>query len=270
MAADSITQTKNSSGQAPVISAKRPLYLDGPQSRSFELSFAWKVFRQILAGNRGLYFVGPCITVFGSARFNETHRYYGDAREFGRRIAGMGFTTMTGGGPGIMEAANRGAFESGGKSVGCNIHLPMEQKPNPYMQQWITFDYFFLRKAMLLKYSYAFIVMPGGFGTLDEMFNTLTLIQTRSLTQFPVVLFGKEYYQPLMEMIQKMIVEETIRKEDLNLLLVTDDIDEAMNHINNYIENNYELLKKRKRFWWLFEKKFPSKPKAVLSLKPKA
>ena len=165
---------------------------------------------QILAANRALYFIGPCITVFGSARFKEGHPDYATAREFGKRIADMGFTVMTGGGPGIMEAANRGAFEQGGKSVGCNIRLPMEQQPNKYMQKWITFDYFFIRKAMLLKYSYAFIVMPGGFGTLDELFNTLTLIQTKSITQFPVVLFGKEYYQPLIEMIQKMQEEETI------------------------------------------------------------
>jgi uncharacterized protein (TIGR00730 family) len=239
------------------IKPKRPLYLDGPRSRSFELAFAWKVFRQILAGNRALYFAGPCITVFGSARFMENHPYYGVAREFGKRIASIGFTVMTGGGPGIMEAANRGAFENGGKSLGCNIHLPMEQQPNKYMQKWITFDYFFLRKAMLLKYSYAFIVMPGGFGTMDELFNTLTLIQTKSITQFPVVLFGKAYYQPLTAMIRKMIDEATISTADLDLLLVTDDIDEAMGHINKYLSDNYELLKKRKRFWWLFEKKYP-------------
>jgi uncharacterized protein (TIGR00730 family) len=240
------------------IKPKRPLYLDGPQSRSFELAFAWKVFRQILAGNRALYFAGPCITVFGSARFKENHPYYGVAREFGKRIAAIGFTVMTGGGPGIMEAANRGAFENGGKSLGCNIRLPMEQQPNKYMQKWITFDYFFLRKAMLLKYSYAFVVMPGGFGTMDELFNTLTLIQTNSITQFPVVLFGKKYYQELSGLIQKMIDEQTISTTDLDLLLITDDINEAMNHINAYLSTNYELLKKRKRFWWLFEKKYPA------------
>jgi uncharacterized protein (TIGR00730 family) len=245
-----------------VISSKRSLYLEGPQSRSVEFAFAWKVFWQILAGNRALYFVGPCITVFGSARFKEDHPYYGAAREFGKRIAAMGFTVMTGGGPGIMEAANRGAFETGGNSVGCNIRLPMEQQPNKYMQKWITFDFFFLRKAMLLKYSYAFIVMPGGFGTMDELFNTLTLIQTKSITQFPVVLFGKSYYEPLLEMFRKMKNEETILVNDLNLLLVTDDLDEAMNHIRTYISNNYNLQKKRKRLWWLFEEKFPVKPKA--------
>ncbi len=241
-----------------IVKSKIPLYLEGPQSRGVELAFAWKIFCQILAGNRALYFVGPCITVFGSARFKEDHPYYAVAREFGKRITAMDFTVMTGGGPGIMEAANRGAFESGGKSVGCNIHLPMEQQPNKYMQKWITFDYFFLRKAMLIKYSYAFIVMPGGFGTMDELFNTLTLIQTKSITQFPVVLYGKSYYAPLVEMFQKMKNEETILENDLDLLLVTDDLDEAMNHIKTYISSNYNVFKKRKRLWWLFEKKFPS------------
>ncbi|HEY4965025.1 MAG TPA: TIGR00730 family Rossman fold protein [Puia sp.] len=241
----------------PVIKPKRPIYLDGPHSRLYELRFAWKVFMQILSANRALYFVGPCITVFGSARFPEGHPDYARAREFGKRISDMGFTVMTGGGPGIMEAANRGAFENGGRSVGCNIRLPMEQKPNSYMQEWITFDYFFLRKAMLLKYSYAFIVMPGGFGTLDELFNTLTLIQTRSITQFPVVLFGKEYYQPLIDMFKKMLSQDTIQSQDLDLLLVTDDEEEAMNHINSYISSNYEVMKKRRPFWWLFERKFP-------------
>jgi uncharacterized protein (TIGR00730 family) len=241
----------------PVIKPKRPIYLEGPHSRSYELRFAWKVFIQILAANRALYFIGPCITVFGSARFRENHPYYGIAREFGKRISDMGFTVMTGGGPGIMEAANRGAFEQGGRSVGCNIRLPTEQLPNKFMQKWITFDYFFLRKAMLLKYSYAFIVMPGGFGTLDELFNTLTQIQTKSITQFPVVLFGKEYYKNLLGMIQKMQDEGTIIAQDLELLLVTDDVNEAMSHISSYISVNYDVMKKRRRFWWLFEKKFP-------------
>lgn len=250
----SVSNTKDPIGKIPPVKPKEPLYLEGPQSRRFELRFAWKVFCQILAGNRALYFAGPCITVFGSARFKEDHPYYAVAREFGKRIAAMNFTVMTGGGPGIMEAANRGAFENGGRSVGCNIHLPMEQQPNRYMQKWVTFDYFFLRKAMLLKYSYAFIVMPGGFGTLDELFNTLTLIQTKSITQFPVVLYGKAYYQPLIKMIEKMVAEEAILSSDLDLLLVTDDVDEAMTHISNYIAGNYDLFKKRKRFWWLFEK----------------
>ena len=257
--ASTTTSTKKDTAAPPPIKAKRPLYLEGPQSRRFELTFAWKVFWQILAATRKLHFVGPCITVFGSARFKEDHPYYEIARQFGKRISDIGFTVMTGGGPGIMEAANRGAFEQSGRSVGCNIRLPVEQQPNRYMQTWVTFEYFFLRKAMLLKYSYAFIVMPGGFGTLDELFNTLTLIQTKSITQFPVVLYGKSYYEPLLEMFRKMQAEGTIQEQDLELLLVTDDIQEAMNHIKTYISSNYDLMKKRKRLWWLFESKFPFK-----------
>ena len=237
---------------APIIPSKEPIYLEGPKSRTFELSFAFRVFRQFIKGFRTLYFVGPCITVFGSARFIEGNKYYDTAREFGKRIAQMGFTTMTGGGPGIMEAANRGAFEHGGYSVGCNIQLPFEQKPNRFMNKWITMEYFFMRKVMLLKYSYAFIVMPGGFGTMDEFYNTLTLIQTKSITQFPMVLFGKEYYRLLMETIEFMASEGTISKEDMSLVLLTDSVDEAMEHIRNYISKNYSV-KPRKRLWWLFE-----------------
>jgi uncharacterized protein (TIGR00730 family) len=235
-----------------IIPPKEQVYLDGPKSRWYELGFAFRVFRQLMKGFRTLHFVGPCITVFGSARFKEDHIYYAKAREFGKQIAGMGFTTMTGGGPGIMEAANRGAFENQGMSVGCNIRLPFEQKPNPYVQKSITFDHFFVRKVMLVKYSYAFIIMPGGFGTMDELFETLTLVQTKSITQFPIVLFGKEYYQPLMKNIEWMAEQGTISKEDMNLVLITDDIGQAMNHIRSYLQENYKT-RPRKRFWWLFE-----------------
>ena len=131
---------------------------------------------------------------------------------------------MTGGGPGIMEAANRGAFENGGNSVGCNIQLPFEQKTNPYVQKSITFEHFFVRKVLLVKYSYAFIIMPGGFGTMDEFFETLTLVQTKTITQFPIVLFGKEFYQPLMETIESMAEQGTISKDDMDLVLVTDSV----------------------------------------------
>ncbi len=237
-----------------IIPAKEQVYLDGPKSRSYELGFAFKVFCQFIKGFRALHFVGPCITVFGSARFKEDHSYYIAAREFGKRIAEIGFNTMTGGGPGIMEAANRGAFENNGYSVGCNIKLPFEQKANPYVNLSVTFDYFFLRKAMLAKYSYAFIIMPGGFGTMDEFFETITLIQTKTITQFPIVIYGKEYFLPMMEFIQSMSEKGTISKEDLDLVLLTDDIDEAMNHIGTYINKNYKV-KPRKRLWWLLEKR---------------
>lgn len=244
------TKSKNPA----IIPPKEQVYLDGPKSRSYELLFAWRVFRQFIKGFRNLHFVGPCITVFGSARFKEDHPYYIKAREFGKRIAELGLTTMTGGGPGIMEAANRGAFENNGKSVGCNIQLPFEQKENPYVQKSVTFEHFFVRKVLLVKYSYAFIIMPGGFGTMDELFETLTLVQTKSISQFPVVLFGKEYFKPLMDNIEWMAQQGTISKEDLRLVLLTDSVDEAMNYISSYISTNYKV-KPRKRLWWLFEKR---------------
>ncbi len=237
-----------------IIPAKQSVYLDGPKPRMYELAFAWKVFRQFIKGFRTLHFVGPCITVFGSARFDEQHEYYIAAREFGKRIAQLGFTTMTGGGPGIMEAANRGAFENEGTSIGCNIKLPFEQKPNPYVHETITFDHFFTRKVLMVKYSYAFVIMPGGFGTMDEFFETLTLIQTKTINDFPVVLYGKGYYQPLLDYIQLMATEKTISPADMKLVLLTDDIDEAMNHISTYVTTNYKV-KPRKRLWWLFEKR---------------
>lgn len=237
-----------------IIPAKESVYLDGPKPRINEFFFACDIFLQFIKGFRKLHFIDPCITVFGSARFKEDHPYYIAAREFGRRIAALGFATMTGGGPGIMEAANRGAFENEGESVGCNIKLPFEQHPNPYMHKWITFDYFFVRKVLLVKYSYAFIIMPGGFGTMDEFFDTLTLAQTKSIIDFPLVLFGKEYYLPLMSVIDTMIAKGTISESDKKLILLTDDIDEAMQYIQAYIAKNFKV-KPRRRLWWLLEKR---------------
>jgi len=246
--------TQKNDLQHPLIPAKAHVYLDGPKSRGYELAFAWKVFIEFIKGMRTLHFVGPCITVFGSARFKADHPYYLAAQEFGKRIAAMGFTTMTGGGPGIMEAANKGAFENGGGSVGCNILLPHEQHENPYLHKSVTFEHFFVRKTLLLKYSYGFIILPGGFGTLDELFETLTLIQTKTISQFPVVLFGKDYHQNLWDYMGSMARNGTISPNDLELLLLTDDYDEAMQHIGHYITNNY-TVKPRKRLWWLFEKR---------------
>jgi uncharacterized protein (TIGR00730 family) len=240
--------------KAAVIPSKQPVYLEGPKSRSYELLFAFRVFRQFLKGFRTLHFVGPCITVFGSARFKEDNIYYQAARNFGKRIAQMGFTTITGGGPGIMEAANRGAFENGGASIGCNIQLPFEQKPNPYVQKSITFEHFFVRKVLLVKYSYAFIIMPGGFGTMDEFFEILTLVQTKTVTNFPIVVFGKKYYHNLIETLEDMAQQGTISREDMSLVLFTDDEEEAINHIQSYVQKNYKV-KPRKRLWWLFEKR---------------
>ncbi len=235
-----------------IIPAKEPIYLEGPKSRSYELGFAWDIFREFIRGFRTLHFVGPCITVFGSARFREDHPYYQSAREFGRQIAAMGLTTLTGGGPGAMEAANRGAFEQGGRSVGCNIKLPFEQKPNPYVQTSITFDHFFVRKTLMIKYSYAFVIMPGGFGTMDEFFETLTLVQTKMLIQFPIVLFGKEFYRELWDYMHYLAEQGTVSKEDLALVRLTDSIPEAMAHIETFIRKTYPA-KPRKRRWWLFE-----------------
>jgi uncharacterized protein (TIGR00730 family) len=238
----------------PIIPPKEHVYLDGPKSRGYELAFAWKVFNQFIMGFRNLHFMGPCITVFGSARFKEDHEYYICAQEFGKRIAQIGFTTMTGGGPGIMEAANRGAYENGGMSVGCNIRLPFEQVSNKYLHRSVVFEHFFVRKALLIKYSYAFIIMPGGFGTMDEFFETLTLVQTKTITGFPMILFGKSFYNELWEAMQDMAQKGTISKEDMDLVLFTDDVGEAMEHITKYIKTNYKI-KPRKRFWWLFEKR---------------
>jgi uncharacterized protein (TIGR00730 family) len=237
-----------------IIPAKDTQFLEGPKSRVYELRFAWRVFREFIKGFRTLHFVGPCITVFGSARFKEDHPDYQSAREMGRQIAALGFTTMTGGGPGTMEAANRGAFEQGGRSVGCNIKLPFEQRPNPYVQTSITFEHFFVRKVMLVKYSYAFVIMPGGFGTMDEFFETLTLVQTKILVQFPLVLFGVAYYQPLFAYMQQMAEKGTISPEDMSLVLLTDSIAEATQHIETFIKKNYQRRPARRK-WWLFERK---------------
>ncbi|HVG14282.1 MAG TPA: TIGR00730 family Rossman fold protein [Chitinophagaceae bacterium] len=238
----------------PLIPPSQHVYLEGPKSRGYELKFAWQVFREFINAFRTLHFVGPCITVFGSARFKEDHEHYICAREFGKRIAELGFTTLTGGGPGIMEAANRGAFENGGMSVGCNIKLPFEQSHNKYMQKWMTFDFFFTRKTILIKYSYAFIIMPGGFGTMDELFETLTLVQTKTITGFPVVLFNKAFWEPLMEVLHHMAEKGTISEEDMSLVLLTDDVGEAMDHVRKYLQQNYKI-KPRKHLGWLFEKR---------------
>jgi uncharacterized protein (TIGR00730 family) len=229
-------------------------YLEGPKSRTTELVFVIRVIFQFIKGFRKLHFVGPCITVFGSARFPDGHPYYKKAREVGKAISQMGFTVMTGGGPGIMEAANRGAFEAGGRSVGCNIILPFEQTPNPYMHVWFEIRYFFIRKVLLLKYSYAFVVLPGGWGTMDEMFETLTLVQTGVIHNFPVVLIGTDYYKPLMEYLEFMVAQKTISPDDLHLIKLTDDIDEATAHIHKFITQNYKVKERKNPLWWLLER----------------
>lgn len=238
----------------PLINRNEIVWLEGPRSRSYELLLVFRVFWEFIKGIRGLHFIGPCITVFGSARFKEGHPYYEKAREMGHRIASdLGLTVMTGGGPGIMEAANRGAHEAGGRSVGCNIVLPFEQAANPYLDRFVTIKYFFVRKVLLVKYSYAFVILPGGFGTMDEFFETLTLIQTKTIDNFPVVIMETEYYQPLRVMLEAMAQEGTISPDDLKLVLFTNDVDEAIAHIHKYLTENYKVVV-RKPSWWLLEK----------------
>ena len=230
----------------PVGSREENVFLEGPHSRWREFVFLIDVFREFVYGFRKLHFVGPCVTVFGSARFTETHPYYEVARHLGREIAKLGFAVITGGGPGIMEAANRGAKEANGHSVGCNIVLPVEQKPNKYLDRWVDIEFFFVRKVLLTKYSYAFVVMPGGYGTLDEFFEAITMIQTGKLNRFPIILMGKAYHNELMLHIQRMIDEKTISPDDAKLFLFTDSVDEAINHINKYAIEGFGLKKKRK------------------------
>jgi uncharacterized protein (TIGR00730 family) len=232
-------------------------FLEGPRSRKREFFFAIKIVLEFIRGFRALHFVGPCITVFGSARFKEDHPAYTQAVEVGKGLVKLGFTVMTGGGPGIMEAANRGAKEAGGKSVGCNIVLPHEQYANPYLDSWVNIRYFFVRKVLLTKYSYGFIVMPGGYGTLDEYFEALTLVQTNKVKKFPLVLMGKEYHKHLYEHIEKMIEEKTINPADKHLFLFTDSVEEAMEHIEKYSIQHFGLRKRKKisRYFWLGESK---------------
>lgn len=207
-------------------------FLEGPRSRLEEAMRTLRIVREFLYGFRHLHFVGPCVTVFGSARFLPDNNYYQQGVEVGARLAKAGFTVMTGGGPGIMEAANRGAKQAGGRSIGCNIVLPFEQKPNPYLDDSLDFRYFFVRKVMLAKYSYAFVAMPGGFGTLDELFEVATLVQTEKINRFPIVLMGREFWLPMLDFFRdRLVAQGTISPEDIDLLFVTDSPADAVEHI---------------------------------------
>lgn len=232
-------------------------FLDGPQSRLKELKFLFETMADLMHGLRSLHFLGPCITVFGSARYPEGHPYYELTRSASAAFAKLGFTIITGGGPGLMEAANRGAKDVGGRSVGCNIRLPVEQQPNPYLDKWVYMRHFFLRKVLLVKYSFAFVVMPGGFGTMDEFFEALTLIQTGKIKDFPIVIFGKDYHASLLQFIEEMRINGTITPADTQLFLVTDDVDEAVKLIAERSIRKFGLKPKAKfaPFKWLFESK---------------
>ena len=231
-------------------------FLAGPQNRIKEFKFAISVFIEFIKGFRALHFVGPCVTIFGSARFKDGHPYFEKTEELAGRIAQLGFTIMTGGGPGIMEAANKGAKQAGGRSVGCNIVLPHEQSHNNYLDKWVNIKYFFVRKTLLLKYSYAFVVMPGGFGTMDEYFEALTLIQTKMMSEFPIVIFDKEFHKELIAYINVLKEKQTISPLDTALFLVTDSVDEAVDYIqkNSIIKFNLQPEKPAHPFAWMFEK----------------
>lgn len=201
--------------------------LEGPRSRFVEFIEVIRIGWEFLRGFRALRSTGPCVTIFGSARFTPANPYYELARRAGSEMARLGFTVMTGGGPGIMEAANRGARDAGGRSIGCNIVLPIEQRPNPYLDKMILFQHFFVRKVMLVKYSRAFLIFPGGFGTLDEAFEAATLIQTGKIEKFPLVFVGVDYWQPIFDFLKSTLLgKQAILQEDFDRLLLTDSLDD--------------------------------------------
>jgi uncharacterized protein (TIGR00730 family) len=232
-------------------------FLGETESRFTEFWRALRIAFEFTRGFRRFHFLGACATVFGSARVVEGDPHYELAREVGRALGRVGFTVMTGGGPGVMEAANRGAKDVGAHSAGCNIDLPFEQFPNDYLDTWIQMHYFFVRKVMLVKYSYGFVVLPGGFGTLDEVFETATLIQTGKARDFPVVLMGSDFWTPLIEFMRHTLVAQgKIDAEDLDRLIVTDDPEEAAGYIRDAATRRFGLsygAMRRRRRWWFLE-----------------
>ena len=232
-------------------------FLAGPRSRWKEFRNVLQIAREFIYGFRRLHFVGPCVTFFGSARFKEDHPYYEIARELARRVGRVGFTIMTGGGPGIMEAANRGARDVGARSVGCNIVLPHEQSANPYLDESLLFERFFVRKVLLVKYSICFVVMPGGAGTVDELFETITLIQTGKVKDFPILLYGRDYWAPTLAQIDRMVAEGTIGREELKFLTLVDSIDEATTFLQERLVNMWQRSQRRKDrpSWWFLERR---------------
>ncbi|MDA1010463.1 MAG: TIGR00730 family Rossman fold protein [Chloroflexi bacterium] len=232
-------------------------FLQGPDDRGSELLRLVRIAREFIRGFRAFHFVGPCVTVFGSARVREGDPEYEMAREVGRQLARKGFTVMTGGGPGVMEAANRGAREAGGRSIGCNILLPEEQEANAYLDRYVVFRYFFVRKVMLVKYSYGFVVMPGGFGTMDEAFEAATLIQTGKIKDFPVVLMDSQFWDGLLGFLRTQLVASAkIQEADLQRFVVTDSPQEAADLMESAAFDRFgvrALPRPIRRRWWLFE-----------------
>lgn len=222
----------NNQGTHPLGSTQDEQLLESPRPDEFRRTDPWRVFRimgEFVEGFDELATITRGVSIFGSARVLPDNQYYEAARETASLFAKAGFAVITGGGPGIMEAANKGAFEGGGTSIGCNIELPHEQRPNPYQTLSLKFKYFFVRKMMFVKYSTAFIIFPGGFGTLDEMFEALTLIQTHKIRDFPVVLYGTEYWDELFEWVKtSMLTRGMISERDLRLLHLTDSPTQAV------------------------------------------
>jgi uncharacterized protein (TIGR00730 family) len=206
-----------------------------PELGAFTHTDSWRVLRiqgEFVHGINALAEVGAAVSVFGSARFGQSHPMYEKARELGRLLAEAGFAVITGGGPGLMEAANRGAYEAGGVSIGCNIELPFEQISNEYLDLSINFRYFFVRKTMFVQYSEGFVIFPGGIGTLDELFEALTLVQTRKISRFPIILYNSSYWKGLLDwIVNTQVASGAISPEDLNLLIVTDSIEEVRDAI---------------------------------------
>jgi uncharacterized protein (TIGR00730 family) len=218
----------------------------GPEFRDTDTWRALRILGEFVEGFDALAEVGPAVTIFGSARIGRRNRYYGAARRLAAELARQGFAIITGGGPGIMEAANRGCKEGGGLSIGCNIELPFEQGLNEYVDLGMEFRYFFARKTMFVKYAEGFVIFPGGFGTLDELFESLTLIQTGKVEHFPVVLYGKDYWNGLITWIrERPLAEEKISIEDLRLLTITDDINEAVEAITLHRRSRARLADER-------------------------
>ncbi len=210
---------------------------DWQEIKAFDTWQIFKIMAEFVDGFEKLSKIGPCVSIFGSARTKPEHPYYQLAEEIAYKLTKEGYGIITGGGPGIMEAANKGARTAGGKSVGLNIELPFEQSSNPYIDRdkLITFDYFFVRKLMFIKYAQGFVVLPGGFGTMDELFEALTLIQTKKIGKFPIVLVDKDYWQGLMDWVTKTFIKEgMIDKNDMNLFKVADSADETVQHINEF------------------------------------
>jgi len=232
-------------------------FLAGPRNRPLELLWVLRTAAEFVKCFRQLHFVGPCVTVFGSARYAETHPAYALTERMGAALARAGFTVMTGGGPGLMEAANRGAKEAGGTSVGCNIVLPVEQKPNPYLDRWVETRSFFVRKVVLAKYSYGFVAAPGGLGTLDELFEVAVLVQTGKMRDFPLVLLGVEYWRPLVDFLRdRLVPARTVDAADVDRFRLTDSPDEAAEYVREVALQKFGLSASRpvRRRWWLFER----------------